>query len=157
MTDDEIIAEVKKYPAVTVVLTGGEPSLWIDDELIDRLHQAGKYVAIETNGTRPLPAAIDWVTCSPKTDRIACGRVDEIKLLYMADGYDAERMERFSAVEARSYSLQPCDCSVSDLHEDDCGAVERRNKFILEECIACLKANPQWRLSLQTHKLLDIR
>ena len=43
MTDDEIIAEVKKYPAVTVVLTGGEPSLWIDDELIDRLHQAGKY------------------------------------------------------------------------------------------------------------------
>ena len=66
MTDDEIIAEVKKYPAVTVVLTGGEPSLWIDDELIDRLHQAGKYVTIETNGTRPLPAAIDWVTCSPK-------------------------------------------------------------------------------------------
>ena len=50
MTDDEIIAEVKKYPAVTVVLTGGEPSLWIDDELIDRLHEAGKYVTIETNG-----------------------------------------------------------------------------------------------------------
>lgn len=69
MTDDEIIAEVKKYPAVTVVLTGGEPSLWIDDELIDRLHQAGKYVTIETNGTRPLPATIDWVTCSPNKGR----------------------------------------------------------------------------------------
>ena len=44
MTDDEIIAEVSKYPAVTVILTGGEPSLWIDDALIDRLHEAGKYV-----------------------------------------------------------------------------------------------------------------
>ena len=66
MTDDEIIAEVKKYPAVTVVLTGGEPSLWIDDELIDRLHQAGKYVTIETNGSRPLPSDIVWVTCSHK-------------------------------------------------------------------------------------------
>ena len=66
MTDDEIIAEVSKYPAVTVILTGGEPSLWIDDALIDRLHKAGKYVCIETNGTRPLPESIDWVTCSPK-------------------------------------------------------------------------------------------
>ena len=46
MTDDEIIAEVSKYPAVTVILTGGEPSLWIDDALIDRLHKGGKYVCI---------------------------------------------------------------------------------------------------------------
>ena len=77
MTDDEIIAEVKKYPAVTVVLTGGEPSLWIDDELIDRLHQAGKYVPIETNGTRPLPAAIDWVSCSTKEGaKLAIVRMD---------------------------------------------------------------------------------
>ena len=53
MTDEEIITKVKKYPAVTVVLTGGEPSLWIDDQLIDLLHQAGKYVTIETNGTHP--------------------------------------------------------------------------------------------------------
>mgnify|MGYP001533414138 CR=1 FL=1 len=83
MTDDEIIAEVKKYPAVTVVLTGGEPSLWIDDELIDRLHQAGKYVTIETNGTRPLPAAIDWVTCSPKQGvKLAIDRMDEVKVVY---------------------------------------------------------------------------
>ena len=66
MTDEEIIAEVKKYPAVMVILTGGEPSLWIDDNFIDLLHQAGKYVCIETNGTRPLPASIDWITCSPK-------------------------------------------------------------------------------------------
>ena len=58
MSDDEIIAEVGKYPAVTVILTGGEPSLWIDEVFIDRLHQAGKYVCIETNGTNPLPPKI---------------------------------------------------------------------------------------------------
>lgn len=157
MDADEIVRLISSYPSRHVVITGGEPAMQLDAALVDRLHENGWFVQVETNGTLPLPGNVDWVTCSPKTDRIACGRVDEIKLLYMADGYDAERMERFSAVEARSYSLQPCDCPVSDLHEDDCGAVERRNKFILEECIACLKANPQWRLSLQTHKLLDIR
>lgn len=52
MSDDEILAEVKKYPAVMVILTGGEPSLWIDSGFIDRLHRVGKYVCIETNGTR---------------------------------------------------------------------------------------------------------
>lgn len=92
MTDDEIIAEVKKYPAVTVVLTGGEPSLWIDDELIDRLHEAGKYVTIETNGTRPLPAAIDWVTCSPKQGgKLAIDRMDEVKVVY--EGQDISIFE----------------------------------------------------------------
>ena len=66
MEDAAIIETVNQYPAKFVILTGGEPSLWIDDELIDRLHQAGKQVCIETNGTRPLPKAIDWITCSPK-------------------------------------------------------------------------------------------
>ena len=56
MSDDEIIAEVRKYPAVTVILTGGEPSLWIDEIFIDCLHQAGKYVCIETNGTNATSA-----------------------------------------------------------------------------------------------------
>lgn len=66
MSDEDIVTEVSKYPAATVILTGGEPSLWIDREFVDCLHQAGKYVCIETNGTRPLPDNIDWVTCSPK-------------------------------------------------------------------------------------------
>ena len=63
MSDKEILEEVGKYPATTVILTGGEPSLWIDRDFVDSLHQAGKYVCIETNGTRPLPDNIDWVTC----------------------------------------------------------------------------------------------
>ena len=107
MTDDEIIAEVSKYPAVTVILTGGEPSLWIDDALIDRLHEAGKYVCIETNGTRPLPESVDWVTCSPK--------------------------------QGEHFFLQPCSCNNTALTVD------------------CVMRHPKWRLSLQTHKLIDIR
>ena len=66
MSDEDIVTEVSRYPAATVILTGGEPSLWIDREFVDCLHQAGKYVCIETNGTHPLPDNIDWVTCSPK-------------------------------------------------------------------------------------------
>ena len=135
MTDDEIIAEVKKYPAVTVVLTGGEPSLWIDDELIDRLHQAGKYVTIETNGTRPLPAAIDWVTCSPKQGaKLAIDRMDEVKVVY--EGQD---ISIFELLPAEHFFLQPCSCSNT------------------ASTVDCVMRHPKWRLSLQTHKLIDIR
>ena len=135
MTDDEIIAEVKKYPAVTVVLTGGEPSLWIDDALVDRLHEAGKYVCIETNGTRPLPASIDWVTCSPKQGaRLAITRMDEVKVVY--EGQDISIYERLSA---EHFFLQPCSCYNTALTVD------------------CVMRHPKWRLSLQTHKLIDIR
>lgn len=96
MTDDEIIAEVSKYPAVTVILTGGEPSLWIDDALIDRLHEAGKYVCIETNGTRPLPESIDWVTCSPKQGvKLGITRMDEVKVVY--EGQDISIYELLPA------------------------------------------------------------
>lgn len=61
MSDEEILSEVGKYPAVMVILTGGEPSLWIDREFVDRLHRIGKYVCIETNGTRSLPNNIGIV------------------------------------------------------------------------------------------------
>ena len=57
MSDEEILDAVGEYPATTVILTGGEPSLWIDREFVDRLHRIGKYVCIETNGTRSLPGA----------------------------------------------------------------------------------------------------
>ena len=130
MTDEEIITEVKKYPAVTVVLTGGEPSLWIDDQLIDLLHQAGKYVTIET-----LPASIDWVTCSPKQGaKLAIDRMDEVKVVY--EGQD---ISIFELLPAEHFFLQPCSCNNTALTVD------------------CVMRHPKWRLSLQTHKLIDIR
>lgn len=134
MTDDEILAEVNKYPATTVILTGGEPALWIDDAFIDRLHTAGKYVCIETNGTKPLPAAIDWVTCSPKPGAgLNVNRMDEVKVVY--EGQDVSVYEQ---LPAQHFFLQPCSC------------------INTAATVACVMEHPRWRLSLQTHKLINI-
>ena len=67
MSDEEIIEEISKYPANNIIITGGEPSLWIDDILIEKLHKAGKYVCIETNGTNPLPVSFHWFSFSPNS------------------------------------------------------------------------------------------
>ena len=134
MTDDEILQEVLKYPARMVILTGGEPSLWIDSALIDRLHEAGKYISIETNGTRPLPAGIDWVTCSPKEGTaLRLSHMDEVKVVYT--GQD---IARYESLPARHFFLQPCSCLNTD------------------EVVEYIKRHPRWRLSLQTHKLIHI-
>lgn len=135
MADEEIVAEVARYGAAMVVLTGGEPGLWVDDALVGALHQAGKYVCIETNGTRRLPDGIDWVTCSPKEGgEVVLGRIDELKVVYT--GQDMARYERMAAGQR---FLQPCSC---------------RNTAEVTEYIL---RHPSWRLSLQTHKLIGIR
>lgn len=135
MTDEEILEAIRLYPTHIVILTGGEPSLWIDDAFIEKLHQAGKYVCIETNGTHPLPSAIDWVTCSPKEGApIVLTRIHEIKVVYT--GQDVSPYKELPALH---YFLQPCSCSNT------------------EEVIDYLLQHPEWRLSLQTHKLLHIR
>lgn len=134
LSDEEIIAQVNSYPCRMVILTGGEPGLWIDEQLIEKLHEAGKYVAIETNGTCVLPENIDWVTCSPKGAPLKVKRIDEVKVVYQ--GQD---VSPYLELPARQHFLQPCSCQNT------------------EEVIEYIKAHPQWRLSLQTHKLIDIR
>ena len=135
MSDEEILTEVEKYPAHMVILTGGEPSLWIDEDFIALLHRAGKYVCIETNGTRPLPAGIDWVTCSPKRGgKLQLDSMDEVKVVY--EGQDLTSYEQ---LPARHFFLQPCSCQNTS------------------ETVACVMAHPGWRLSLQTHKLINIQ
>lgn len=153
MSAEEICDAVATYGAPLVVLTGGEPTLQADSSLIRRLKErTGARIAIETNGTRPIPQGIDWVTLSPKTgmggggdDRVAADRADEIKVV--DTGQD---LEQYFALPCRSeatiMSLQPC-------HTDDA-----------EECAANLRrtvgrvlADPRWRLSLQTHRWLGIR
>jgi len=90
MTDEEIVEKVSSFPARMVILTGGEPSLWIDKALISRLREAGKQICIETNGTRPLPDGIDWVTCSPKENApVVLERIDEIKVVYTGQDLSA--------------------------------------------------------------------
>jgi 7-carboxy-7-deazaguanine synthase len=123
-----------------VVLTGGEPMLQIDDAIIAALHTRGFTIALETNGTLPVPAAIDWVCISPKAGTELKQRSgDELKLVYPQEGLDPEDLEE---LDFPHRFLQPMD-----------GADRARNT---ELSIAYCKAHPAWRLSLQTHKLLGI-
>lgn len=137
MTEEEIVAAVSRYPANIVVITGGEPALQLTDSLVSLLHAAGKRVHVETNGSLPLPESVDWVTCSPKTPPFAIKRINELKLLFTSE-VDPEVIRK-SLPDAEIYSLQP-------LAGSDPGPTI---SYILE--------NPSWRLSLQTHKLLQIR
>lgn len=135
MSDEDILAQVCRYPARMVVLTGGEPGLWIDDVFVKKLHKAGKYVSVETNGTRVLPVSVDWVTCSPKEGwKVNLKHIDEVKVVFL--GQDVSVYER---LPAKHYFLQPCSCSNT------------------QEVIAYIMQHPKWRLSLQTHKLLNIQ
>lgn len=117
------------------VITGGEPALQIDEAFIEALHRHGYYVQIETNGSLPVPHSIDWVTCSPKDKPWMIDRVDELKIVYQ--GQDVEEIA--SHFCPKRLCLQPC----SGLNT--------------QETIDYVKAHPWWRLSLQTHKLIDIR
>lgn len=135
MSDNEIIEAISSFPANTVILTGGEPSLQIDDALIELLHKAGKYICIETNGTHPLPSGIDWITCSPKEDApVRLEHINEVKVVYTGQDLSA-----YTALKADWHFLQPCSCSNT------------------EEVVDYILCHPEWRLSLQTHKLIDIR
>ena len=89
MTLDEIKEEIAKYPASHVVLTGGEPALFVDEDFVSSLKSVGqRRIAIETNGTRTLPANIDWITLSPKFEyagdaaKLAICKCDDLKVVY---------------------------------------------------------------------------
>ncbi len=149
MSLQEIVNEVNKYPfAPLLVLTGGEPSLFIDEALVAELKQkTGKKIAIETNGTRPLPSNLDWVTFSPKTafdggDLEPCvlTHCDELKVVYL--GQD---LAQYDGIEAKYRFLQPC--FVEDLEQ---------RKANMQACVEAVKRHPNWRLSLQIHRVLNI-
>ena len=148
MTAEEILREMQAYGCGRACVTGGEPSLQLDKELVDALHDAGFRIHVETNGTRPLPEGVDWVTLSPKTDvpglkgdgTVVLEKADEVKVVY-AGGVD----EKWAAFPAEWHFLQPCD--VGD---------PEKNRAILAETIDHVRRNPLWRLSLQTHKLMNI-
>ncbi len=123
-----------------VVLTGGEPMLQVDDALIDALHTHGFVIAIETNGTLPVPASIDWICVSPKAGtEIAQRSGNELKLIFPQADLEPAALE---ALDFEHRYLQPMD-----------GADQERNTAL---AIAYCKAHPHWRLSLQTHKLIGI-
>ncbi len=123
-----------------VVCTGGEPLLQINDALIDALHAAGFEIAIETNGTLEPPPGIDWICMSPKANaELKLTRGNELKLVYPQDGAPPER---YAALAFDNFFLQPMDSP----------AREANTRAAVAYCLM----HPQWRLSLQTHKLLGI-
>jgi 7-carboxy-7-deazaguanine synthase (Cx14CxxC type) len=123
-----------------VVCTGGEPLLQLDPPLLDALHAAGFEVAVETNGTVPPPAGIDWLCLSPKAGApTVIGAGDELKLVYPPEGAEPARYE---ALGFRHFFLQPMDGP----------SREANTRAAVRYCLA----HPRWRLSLQTHKLLGI-
>lgn len=123
-----------------VVCTGGEPLLQLDMALIAALHARGFEIAVETNGTIAAPAELDWVCVSPKAGAELKQRTgDELKLVYPQTGAEPEK---FADLAFRNFFLQPMDGSSRELN----------TTLALEYCLA----HPQWRMSLQTHKLLGI-
>ena len=153
MNDTEIIDEVNKYPGQLIVLTGGEPSLFIDQEFISTLKRnTGKKIAIETNGTRLLPEVIDWITVSPKmgmsdtgNPEILCEKADELKVVDI--GQDLTPYFRLSCVkEQTTMLLQPCYVEEKEKREKN---TRRTIQRVLKD--------PRWHLSLQTHRYLGVR
>ena len=183
MTADEILQEIAQLSSFTsplssftsplsslfIVLTGGEPTLQVDEHFVDLLHQEGYEVAMESNGTRPAPRNLDWLTVSPKV--VDGGRSmvdggswmvdgegkapDEIKIVFEENTAEmlsspasplSSLLSPLSSLPSPPFLyLQPCDTGDS-----------ARNAFILQQCISYIKQHPQWRLSLQTHKLIGI-
>jgi 7-carboxy-7-deazaguanine synthase (Cx14CxxC type) len=123
-----------------VVCTGGEPLLQLDTAAVSALHAAGFEVAVETNGTRPAPAGLDWICVSPKAGAgLTLTAGDDLKLVFPQPGAEPER---FEDLDFAQFLLQPMDDPDREAH----------TRAAIEYCLA----HPQWRLSLQTHKYAGI-
>lgn len=151
----ELVDAIATYPTSWVILTGGEPSLQVDVDLVARLHKSGWKVAMETNGTRNVShLGLDWVTVSPKTPWIHQRTADEVKYV-LAAGAELPPMGFQAEHRLLSPAFGPCD------HDGDCeppacpgGVVDPE---ALAWCIKLVMENPGWRLSCQQHKWWNVR
>ena len=132
MSETEMLAAIGCYPSRHLVLTGGEPGLFVDYDFVQFFKNAGYFIQIETNGTCLLPSNIDWVTCSPK-ENLLLQQADELKVVYTG-----QNLSDFDHFKAKHRYLQPCSMQNT------------------EEVVRLVKENPQWRLSVQLHKYLNI-
>ena len=154
MTEGEIIEEVSRYKASLVVITGGEPALQLTESLVEMLHLLGKTVAVETNGTVELPKNVDWITLSPKDAFLGdkakpiLKYADELKLVFDEDMCrdGSQSVSKYDEIRINHRFLQPCDTGDP-----------QKNAEIIQKTIEYCKEHPEWRLSLQTHKILNIR
>ncbi|WP_119395531.1 7-carboxy-7-deazaguanine synthase [Salinibius halmophilus] len=130
-----------------VVLTGGEPALQVDSPLIETLHAHGYFIAIETNGTKALPKGIDWVCLSPKgASDVVLKACDELKLVFPQPSAPPERFAHISAKVRYLSPLNPYDAD---------SIYPARNEHTQQAINYCLQ-HSEWRLTLQTHKVVGI-
>lgn len=130
-----------------IVFTGGEPALQLDETLIQEAKYRGYVTAIETNGTLPLPDGIDWICVSPKTSKpLVVNRGNELKLVFPQSNLPPSDFEH---LEFDNFYLQPMDQAALPDNQE---RVDSPQAQTLRYCLQ----NPQWRLSLQTHKMLGI-
>ena len=123
-----------------IVCTGGEPLLQLDERLVQELHSRGFYIAVETNGTQLAPRGIDWITVSPKAGaEVVLSSGNELKLVYPQE---SALPERFSELDFENFFLQPMDGP----------SIAENTQRVIQYC----HANPQWRVSVQTHKILGV-
>ena len=132
---------VSRDDNIAVVLTGGEPLLQVNDELVAALKQEQIYIAVETNGTLDAPDHIDWICMSPKANtEIKLKKGNEIKVIFPQESLDPEK---FSLFDFSEFYLQPMN---SNKYQENLNAT-----------ITYCQKNPKWKLSLQTHKILGIK
>ena len=142
----ELIEKIKSLwisadSQIRVVLTGGEPLLQVDKGLISALKKENIYIAVETNGTLEAPDGIDWICMSPKANtEIKLKKGSEVKVVYPQKNLNPDN---FNVLDFKNFYIQPMD---SENYEDN---VSQSVKYCMQ--------NPNWKLSLQTHKILGIR
>ena len=142
----ELIEKIKSLwisadSQIRVVLTGGEPLLQVDKGLISALKKENIYIALETNGTLEAPDGIDWICMSPKANtEIKLRKGSEVKVIYPQKNLNPDN---FNVLDFKNFYIQPMD---SENYEDN---VSQSVKYCMQ--------NPNWKLSLQTHKILGIR
>ncbi len=146
MTLPEILSEIEQYPCRWIIWTGGEPTLQLNEEAVTFFKQKGYKQAIETNGTRKVPAGIDYITCSPKRNfeqiKELIPEVDELRFP-VAKG---DSLPDISVLpKTNRYLLSP----IFDEHQ-----IVKEN---VAYCVELVLKNPRWALSLQTHKLIGIQ
>jgi 7-carboxy-7-deazaguanine synthase (Cx14CxxC type) len=123
-----------------VVFTGGEPLLQLDAALIDSMHACGFEIAIETNGTLPVPVGVDWICVSPKMGaQLVVHKGNELKVVIPQAG---QKLQAYEGFAFDNFFVQPMDGP----------AIEQNTRLAIDIC----KQNPKWKLSLQTHKFLQI-
>lgn len=141
---NELSDSAKPY----VIFTGGEPLLQLDEALVEAMHELGFEVAVETNGTLDAPKGIDWICLSPKgRSTVVLNDCDELKLVYpQLDCLP----EQYADFDARHFFLSPM--ADPSIHFGDDPTKKSNTQKALDFCLK----NPQWRLTLQLHKLLGI-